>query len=391
MASATLQRAPALPTRIQVALVGLLLVLAGAGWAVTGDRMSGMDAGPGTDLGGARVVHRRVGDDDGRDDAAVDRADGGGPRAAAGGQARTGGGHPRSAPTRCSWPVTSSRGRPRACSATRSSTALRSLDLGLLAWDDAGRYVAGGVIVGAGLYQLTTPKDACLRHCRSPAMLLRHWHRGRLGALRMGVEHGGVCIGCCWTLMAALFALGVMSVAWMAFVAALIAAERLLPWKAPAVRAVAAVLVVLGLVVAFAPERGSRPHDPWLARGDAGDEHGRLRPQASTRRITHHARSWRASTARPGRGGRARRRSSRRPRARGARRTGAAARGSRGRRPSRRCRAGAGRPTTAMPWRRPRVAMWPSERNAYGFSLPAQVLGRAGGPGAARAGRSAGR
>src|SRR6478609_5992458 len=51
-ASATLQRAPALPTRIQVALVGLLLVLAGAGWAVTGDRMSGMDAGPGTDLGG---------------------------------------------------------------------------------------------------------------------------------------------------------------------------------------------------------------------------------------------------------------------------------------------------------------------------------------------------
>ena len=86
-------------------------------------------------------------------------------------------------------------------------------------------------------------------------MLLRHWHRGRLGALRMGIEHGGVCIGCCWTLMAALFALGVMSIAWMALVAALIAAERLLPWKAPAVRAVAAVLMVLGVLVAFAPER----------------------------------------------------------------------------------------------------------------------------------------
>jgi predicted metal-binding membrane protein len=133
--------------------------------------------------------------------------------------------------------------------------AVRSLDLGLLAWDDAGRYVAGGVILGAGLYQLSAPKDACLRHCRSPAMLLARWRPGRRGALRMGIEHGAFCVGCCWGLMAALFALGVMSIAWMAFVAALIAAERLLPWKAPAVRAVAAVLVVLGLAVAFAPEQ----------------------------------------------------------------------------------------------------------------------------------------
>ena len=71
----------------------------------------------------------------------------------------------------------------------------------------------------------------------------------------MGIEHGGVCVGCCWWLMAALFALGVMSIAWMAFVAALIAAERLLPWKGPAVRAVAVVLAVLGIAVAFAPEK----------------------------------------------------------------------------------------------------------------------------------------
>ena len=71
----------------------------------------------------------------------------------------------------------------------------------------------------------------------------------------MGIEHGGVCVGCCWGLMAALFALGVMSIAWMAFVAALIAAERLLPWKGPAVRAVAVVLAVLGIAVAFAPEK----------------------------------------------------------------------------------------------------------------------------------------
>ncbi len=254
MASATLQRAPALPTRIQVALVGLLLVLAGAGWAVTGDRMSGMDAGPGTDLGGLGwflvvwvtmmaammlpsiapivVAHARLQEArHGRDRAS-----------ALGANAWFVAGY------LVAWTAAGLLGYA-------IFDGLRSLDLGLLAWDDAGRYVAGGVIAGAGLYQLSTPKDACLRHCRSPAMLVRHWHPGRLGALRMGVEHGGVCIGCCWTLMAALFALGVMSVAWMAFVAALIAAERLLPWKAPAVRAVAAVLVVLGLAVAIAPQQ----------------------------------------------------------------------------------------------------------------------------------------
>jgi predicted metal-binding membrane protein len=81
------------------------------------------------------------------------------------------------------------------------------------------------------------------------------WRAGRLGALQMGAKNGAWCVGCCWALMAALFALGVMSIVWMAFVAALIAAERLLPWKGTAVRAVAVVLAVLGIAVAFAPEK----------------------------------------------------------------------------------------------------------------------------------------
>ena len=239
---------------------------------------------------------------------------------------------------------------------------LRSLDLGLLAWDDAGRYVAGGVIVGAGLYQLTTPKDACLRHCRSPAMLLRHWHRGRLGALRMGVEHGGVCIGCCWTLMAALFALGVMSIAWMALVAALIAAERLLPWKAPAVRAVAAVLVVLGLAVAFAPERvpgltipGSPEAMPAMSMdGEPASVHATDHPPRPV--VARHRQL--GDVAAEERGGRP---------------VGQHARAARGERqlqqvvaagdgPAGDRRARAGRPTTAMPWRRPSVAIWPRVR-----------------------------
>jgi hypothetical protein len=69
----------------------------------------------------------------------------------------------------------------------------------------------------------------------------------------MGVAHGGWCIGCCWALMAALFALGIMSLGWMALIAALIAAEKLLPWKALAGGGIAALLLVLGIGLAFAP------------------------------------------------------------------------------------------------------------------------------------------
>ena len=118
---------------------------------------------------------------------------------------------------------------------------LRSLDLGFLAWDQGGRYVAGGAIVAAALFQLTPAKDACLRRCRDPH------------AARNGIEHGVHCVACCWALTVALFALGVMSIGWMAFVAALIAAERLLPSRLMAQRAIAVVLAALGLAVAFAP------------------------------------------------------------------------------------------------------------------------------------------
>jgi predicted metal-binding membrane protein len=68
---------------------------------------------------------------------------------------------------------------------------IRSLDLGFLAWGEAGRYLAGSVILGGALYQLTRPKDACLRRCRDARGFLgEHWRPGRAGALRMGA-HGG--------------------------------------------------------------------------------------------------------------------------------------------------------------------------------------------------------
>jgi predicted metal-binding membrane protein len=124
----------------------------------------------------------------------------------------------------------------------------------VFACDNGGPYLAGGIILGAAVYQLTPLKDVCLRHCRSPFMfLMKYWRPGRLGALRMGVIHGGWCVGCCWALMAALFALGVMSLGWMAFIAALIAIEKLLPWRLLANRGIALLLLVLGLSVAFTP------------------------------------------------------------------------------------------------------------------------------------------
>jgi predicted metal-binding membrane protein len=132
----------------------------------------------------------------------------------------------------------------------------RTLHLGILSWDRGGPYFAAAVIVVAAAYQLTSPKAACLSKCSAPRdFVRRHWHDGLDGSLRMGVEHGAWCIGCCWALMAALFALGMMNIGWMAFVAALIAIEKLAPWKAVANGTIAIVLVVLGLAVAAMPGR----------------------------------------------------------------------------------------------------------------------------------------
>ena len=132
---------------------------------------------------------------------------------------------------------------------------VRSLDLSWLAWDAGGPYVAGGVILGAALYELTPAKSACLRHCRNPELLATRWRPGPSGALLTGLEHGGFCVGSSWALMAALFALGVMNVAWMIVVAALVALEKLLPWDRVAIASTAAFIAVLGLAVALAPDQ----------------------------------------------------------------------------------------------------------------------------------------
>jgi predicted metal-binding membrane protein len=124
-----------------------------------------------------------------------------------------------------------------------------------IAWDSAGREIAGITLLVAAAYELTPLKDVCLGKCRSPlGALLGSWREGRVGAARMGMRNGAWCVGCCWALMASLFALGVMSVPWMAFVAGLIAVEKTLPWRRLVSYGTAAVLLVLGILVLVAPD-----------------------------------------------------------------------------------------------------------------------------------------
>jgi len=124
----------------------------------------------------------------------------------------------------------------------------------VLAWHRDGRWVAGVTLVVAAGYQLTPLKDACLGRCRSPlGFILGSWRDGPSGALRMGAKNGAWCVGCCWALMLALFALGIMSVLWMAVVAGFIAVEKTLPWRRTATQGTAAILLVLGLFVLIAP------------------------------------------------------------------------------------------------------------------------------------------
>jgi predicted metal-binding membrane protein len=123
-----------------------------------------------------------------------------------------------------------------------------------LAWDRAGRPVAGTILILAALYELTPLKDVCLGKCRSPlGLLLGSWRDGTSGAFQMGARNGAWCAGCCWALMASLFALGVMSVAWMVLVAGLITIEKTIPWRRVATYGIALMLLSLGVLLFIAP------------------------------------------------------------------------------------------------------------------------------------------
>jgi predicted metal-binding membrane protein len=233
--------------RVRLGLVLALFVLAGLGWWWTRDQMLGMDGGPWTALGtfgwflGVWVVMM----------AAMM--------------------FPSVAPTvalysrmtRTRWPFA-----PAAFTAgyllTWAVTGAVALALAAaagqlsgdaLAWEHAGRPLAGTTLLVAAVYELTPLKNVCLGKCRSPlGFLLGSWREGWRGGLRMGAINGAWCVGCCWALMASLFALGVMSITWMAVVAGLIAVEKTLPWRRVATFGTAAVLLVLGVMLLAAPQ-----------------------------------------------------------------------------------------------------------------------------------------
>jgi predicted metal-binding membrane protein len=233
--------------RARLGLVALLFALAGVGWWRTVDQMRGMDGGPWTGLGtlgwflGVWVVMMG---------AMM---------------------FPSVSPTVALYSRMSKERSPRLPLVFTSGYLLTWAGAGVLAfavalaggkatgdvlsWDRAGRWVAGGTLVVAAVYELTPLKDVCLGKCRSPlGFLLGSWRDGWRGAMQMGVKHGAWCVGCCWALMASLFALGVMSLVWMAFIAGLIAVEKTLPWRRIATYGTAVILVALGIIVLAAPD-----------------------------------------------------------------------------------------------------------------------------------------
>jgi predicted metal-binding membrane protein len=239
--------APALvAARSQAGLVALLFALAAAAWWSTGERMRGMDGGPGTELGplgwflGVWVVMMAA----------------------------------MMFPS--AWPMVALYAHMRreriapllfagGYIATWTAAGLvaygvfdtgRALLGDQLAWDGPGRWLAGATLILAAGYELTPMKDVCLAKCRSPlGFLVGSWRDGPTGAIAMGARHGAWCVGCCWALMAAMFALGVMSLASMAFVAALIALEKIVPSGGRAVTyGTAAILLALGIALLAAPE-----------------------------------------------------------------------------------------------------------------------------------------
>jgi predicted metal-binding membrane protein len=97
---------------------------------------------------------------------------------------------------------------------------------------EAAPLVGGALLLTAGIYQFTPLKRACLSRCLSPVgFLLTEWRDGRRGAFIMGLRHGAFCVGCCWALMALLFVAGVMNLLWVAALAALVLAEKLVPYE----------------------------------------------------------------------------------------------------------------------------------------------------------------
>lgn len=236
---------PLAAMRGELGMVAVLLAAAGVAWWWTADRMAGMDAGPGTALGSvgwftgvwAMMMAAMM--------------------------------LPSLAPTAAVVAALVRRELTRVALFAGGYLLVwilaglgayglfelgRSLFAGSLSWHGGGRWLAAGVLALAAAYQLTPLKQAFLSRCRSPLGFLQAAGQStRPLALVMGLRSGVWCLGCSWALMAALFALGVMSLTWMGLVAVLVALEKIGPWGRGAAVAGAVVLVLLAAAILAVP------------------------------------------------------------------------------------------------------------------------------------------
>jgi predicted metal-binding membrane protein len=114
------------------------------------------------------------------------------------------------------------------------------------------RFLGSGLLLAAGLWQLTPLKTLCLRHCRSPiSFLSTHWRPGVGGGFRMGIVHGVFCLGCCWFLMALLFYGGVMNLIWIIGLALFVLAEKMMPAGVALGRVTGLLLIAWGVWLGF--------------------------------------------------------------------------------------------------------------------------------------------
>jgi len=120
---------------------------------------------------------------------------------------------------------------------------------------ELGPRLAAVAMIGAAVYQLTSLKQQCLTHCRSPlAFVMHHWRSGLTGALRMGAEHGVYCVGSCWLLFVLLVVVGLSSLPWMGLITLIIYAEKLLPRGRQVTLGIAGLLFALGMVTLARPD-----------------------------------------------------------------------------------------------------------------------------------------
>lgn len=134
-----------------------------------------------------------------------------------------------------------------------------------LSWTQSGPVAAATVLIVAGCFQVSRLKAECLKHCRTPmGFFARNWREGTFGALAMGVQHGTVCVACCWALMAVMFAVGAMSLTWMALLTVMMMSEKLLPRGDRLTLPIACLLWAMGLWIALSPATAPMLKDPLV-------------------------------------------------------------------------------------------------------------------------------